>query len=68
VALLIAVKEVAHLGPFFCAGIVVAACLLFYEHTLVKPNDLSKLDVAFFNMNGYLSVAVFIFTLLDVLC
>ncbi len=68
VALLIATKEVSQvLDGVFCAGVVVAACILFYEHTLVKPDDLSKLDVAFFNMNGYMSVAVFVFTLIDVL-
>jgi 4-hydroxybenzoate polyprenyltransferase len=38
-----------------------------YEHTLVREGDLSKLNMAFFNMNGYISVAIFIFTLLDIL-
>ncbi len=55
------------LGWFYYGGVVVAACLIIYEHTLVKENDLSKLNVAFFNMNGYISVTVFVFTLLDVL-
>jgi 4-hydroxybenzoate polyprenyltransferase len=36
-----------------------------YEHRLVKDNDLSRIDVAFFNMNGYISLTVFIFTLLN---
>ncbi|PSK01334.1 4-hydroxybenzoate octaprenyltransferase, partial [Brevibacillus sp. NRRL NRS-603] len=34
-------------------------------HTLVKPTDLSKLDMAFFNMNGILSVVMFTFTMID---
>jgi 4-hydroxybenzoate polyprenyltransferase len=55
------------LGWFYYGGVVVASCLIVYEHTLVKENDLSKLNVAFFNMNGYISVTVFVFTLLDVL-
>ena len=42
-------------------GIVVVATLLAYEHSLVKPNDLSKLDAAFFAMNGYISVSFLLF-------
>ncbi len=53
------------LGLFYLAGVAVALGLLAYEHSLVKEDDLSKLDMAFFNMNGYLSVTVFAFTLLD---
>jgi 4-hydroxybenzoate polyprenyltransferase len=55
------------LGGYFLAGVLIALCLIIYEHSLVKEEDLSKLNVAFFNMNGYISVTVFIFTLLDVL-
>jgi 4-hydroxybenzoate polyprenyltransferase len=39
--------------------------LIAYEHQLVKPDDLSRLDAAFFNMNGYISVTIFLFTLAD---
>jgi 4-hydroxybenzoate polyprenyltransferase len=42
-------------------GIAVAAALLTYEHSLVKPNDLSKLDAAFFAMNGYISISFLVF-------
>jgi len=42
-------------------GIVVVAALLAYEHSLVKPNDLSKLDAAFFTLNGYISISFFLF-------
>jgi 4-hydroxybenzoate polyprenyltransferase len=55
------------LGWLFLAGVIIALCLIIYEHTLVKEHDLSKLNMAFFNMNGYLSVTIFVFTLLDVL-
>ena len=51
----------------YLAGIGIAFGLLVYEHRLVKEDDLSKLDMAFFNMNGFISVTVFGFTLLDVL-
>ncbi len=42
------------------AGIVAVAALLAYEHSLVKPHDLSKLDAAFFTVNGYISLLFFL--------
>ena len=44
-------------GFIYAIGVLVAAGLLFYEHTLVKPDDLTKLDAAFFTMNGIISMA-----------
>lgn len=55
------------LGFFFFVGIFAALGLILYEHSLVREEDLSMLNVAFFNMNGYISVTVFVFTLLDAL-
>lgn len=55
----------AGFGPVYYAGLVVAAGILVYEHSLVKPNDLSRLDAAFFTMNGIMSVTVFGFALAD---
>jgi 4-hydroxybenzoate polyprenyltransferase len=55
------------LGFFYFVGIFAALGLILYEHSLVKEGDLSMLNVAFFNMNGYISVTVFVFTLLDAL-
>lgn len=43
------------------AGIAVVAALLAYEHSLVKPGDLSRLDAAFFTINGYISILFFLF-------
>jgi 4-hydroxybenzoate polyprenyltransferase len=43
------------------AGIFVVAALLAYEHSLVKPGDLSRLDAAFFTMNGYISISFLVF-------
>jgi 4-hydroxybenzoate polyprenyltransferase len=54
------------LGWYYLAGVLVSACLIVYEHTLVREDDLSKLNFAFFNMNGYISVTIFVFTFLDV--
>lgn len=55
------------LGVIYLLGVVVVAALLLYEHLLVRPDDLSRLDAAFFNMNGYISVTIFLFTLADAL-
>ena len=57
---------VLKLGLIYYIGVALAIAILYYEHTLVKPNDLSKLDAAFFNMNGYLATLMFIFTLGDI--
>lgn len=46
----------------YLIGIFVVTAMIIYEHMLVRGGDLSKLDAAFFNMNGYISVTVFIFT------
>lgn len=50
------------LGLLYWVGLAVSAGLLVYEHHLVKPDDLSKLGVSFFNVNGYIAVIVFVFT------
>lgn len=55
------------LGPLYLAGLLVICALFIREHSLLKPGDLSKLDVAFFNMNGWISAAFFIFGALDIL-
>ncbi|GAB6062143.1 UbiA-like polyprenyltransferase [Deferrisoma palaeochoriense] len=54
------------LGGWYLLGLVVTAVLLLYEHSLVTPYDLSRLDTAFFTMNGVVSVVVFLATFLDV--
>lgn len=55
----------AGFGWWYVAGLVVASAILVYEHQLVKPGDLSRLDAAFFTMNGVMSVTVFLFALVD---
>ena len=47
----------------YWAGVLIVAALLLYEHSLVKPGDLSKLDAAFFTMNGVISLLLFAFVL-----
>jgi len=53
------------LGGVYWTGMFLTAGLFLYEHSLIREDDLSKLDFAFFNMNGYISLTVFIFTLMD---
>jgi len=65
VALLASLLFVPQLGAIYLVGIVLVCTLLLHEHRLVKADDLSRLDAAFFNMNGYISVAVFVFVLAD---
>jgi 4-hydroxybenzoate polyprenyltransferase len=58
---------VALLGWPYWFGVAIMAALLAYEHLLVRPDDLSKLDVAFFDINGYISVVIFLTTAAAVL-
>jgi 4-hydroxybenzoate polyprenyltransferase len=55
----------AGFGAWYYVGVLAAAGILAYEHQLVKPGDLSRLDAAFFRMNAVMSVTVFGFALLD---
>ena len=55
------------LGKLAAVGVVAVAALLTYEHSLVRHNDLSKLNAAFFTMNGVISVVFFVFVAGDVL-
>ncbi|MGG1313467.1 UbiA-like polyprenyltransferase [Cohnella laeviribosi] len=61
-ALLIALTD---LSWWYLIGIVVAGALLVYEHRIVSPDDLSKLNAAFFTMNSVLSAVMFVFTFID---
>jgi 4-hydroxybenzoate polyprenyltransferase len=65
IGLLVSLVAIFHLSVIYLIGVAVAFALLLYEHLLVKPDDLSKLNMAFFNMNGYISITVFVFTLLN---
>jgi 4-hydroxybenzoate polyprenyltransferase len=67
VAALFALAPAAGLGLPYLIGVAVVTALLVYEHAIVRPSDLSRLDIAFFNLNGYVSVAFFVATLIDVL-
>ena len=63
---LVALVRSFALGPIALAGIVAVAALLAWEHRLVRANDLSRIDAAFFTMNGYVSVIFFVFWATDI--
>jgi 4-hydroxybenzoate polyprenyltransferase len=52
-------------GALYWLGVAAVALLLAYEHSLVRPGDLRRLDTAFFAMNGVISVAFAVFVILD---
>ena len=65
VALLVAVGVGLGGDVFYWLGVAAVAGLLVYEHTLVRPGDLRRLDAAFFTVNGVISVVFFLFVVLD---
>ena len=67
IALLVALLGSFGLGKLAFAGVVVVALLLAYEHSLVAPDDLSRLNAAFFTMNGVISAVFFFFLAGDIL-
>ena len=67
VALLAAVGAGLAAGVFYWLGVAAVAGLLLYEHSLVRPGDLQRLNAAFFTVNGVISVVFFVFVALDTL-
>jgi 4-hydroxybenzoate polyprenyltransferase len=65
--LLIALLPVFGLGKLAIAGVIAVMLLLLYEHSLVKPDNLSRLNAAFFTMNGVISVVFALFVAGDLL-
>jgi 4-hydroxybenzoate polyprenyltransferase len=65
--LLVALVVVFGLGKLAMVGVIIVAALLAYEHSLVRHDDLSKLNAAFFTMNGVISVVFFVFVAADLL-
>jgi 4-hydroxybenzoate polyprenyltransferase len=54
-----------HAGVLFWAGLVIVAAAFLYEHTIVRPHDLSRLNRAFFTTNGFIGISLFVCALLD---
>lgn len=66
-ALLIVLVVIFGLGKIAMLGVAAVALLLGYEHSLVSPGNLSKLNAAFFTMNGVIAVVFFVFVAADIL-
>ena len=64
-ALLLLGYHVFRMGGWFLAGWGLCAAVLVYEHSILREDDLSRLNVAFFNLNGVISIALCLFTYLD---
>jgi len=64
---LLALVAAFHLGLLSLAGVAAVIALLIYEHALVKPHDLSRVNAAFFTVNGYVSMLFFAFWAADIL-
>jgi 4-hydroxybenzoate polyprenyltransferase len=65
VVALLALWWIAHLGPLFLIGVLAVAVLLAYEHWLVKPEDLSRVNLAFFSVNAVVSLGILAVGLMD---
>jgi 4-hydroxybenzoate polyprenyltransferase len=66
IASLLMLVRTLDLGGFALAGVAAIMALLVYEHSIVKPDDLSRVNAAFFTMNGYVSVLFFVFWAADI--
>lgn len=66
IGMLILLWWLAALGPVFLAGIAVISALLLYEHWIVRPDDLNRVNVAFFNVNAIISFGILVLGCLDV--
>ena len=62
---LLALLFIPGLGGFYLFGVILTSGLLFYEHSLVRADDLSHVNVAFFNVNGAISILLMVFVILD---
>jgi 4-hydroxybenzoate polyprenyltransferase len=66
IGMLILLWWLAALGPVFLVGIVAISGLLLYEHWIVRPDDLNRVNVAFFNVNAIISFGILLLGCLDV--
>jgi 4-hydroxybenzoate polyprenyltransferase len=65
--LLVWFDRLFHLGPITAIGMAIVVALLLYEHSIVSPSDLRRMNAAFFLLNGLISVVFFVFVAADVL-
>ena len=65
--LLIWYGRVTHAGVFWWVGLTIVVVAFAYEHSIVKPHDLSRLNRAFFTVNGVIGITLFGFALIDLI-
>ncbi|MCX8084585.1 MAG: putative 4-hydroxybenzoate polyprenyltransferase [Calditerrivibrio sp.] len=65
-SLFISVKYFSNLGYFYLVGVLGSGLFMIYEHYILKKSNLQKLSIAFFNINAYISLVIFIFTSIDI--
>jgi len=66
IVFLVATGLILHLGIWYFGGVGLAAIILVYEHSIVRPGDLSRVNFASFKINRYVGLIIFIMTLIDV--
>jgi len=66
ILMLVLLWKTATLGPLFLTGIVLIGLLLLYEHWLVRPDDLTRVNIAFFNVNAIISFGILLLGCLDI--
>lgn len=67
VTVLIGVTAITNLGVFYLIGVGIVTILLIYEHSIVRPNDLSRVNLAFFTLNGIVSLVLMSLSMADML-
>ena len=66
IIMLVALGSISNLGWPYWVGVGIVSCLLTYENLLLKPHDLSRLNLAFFNINGYVAIVILVSTIMGV--
>ncbi len=66
IVMLLALGNISNLGWPYWVGVGLISCLLIYENLLLKPHDLSRLNIAFFNINGYIAIVALVSTIMGV--
>ncbi len=67
VGLLFCIPLLTELGLFYYIGVGIVVCIFVYEHAIVKPNDLSRVNLAFFTLNGMISLVLMALSIADIL-
>ena len=67
VLLLFCIPLLSELGVFYYIGVGIVVCIFIYEHAIVKPNDLSRVNLAFFTLNGMISLVLMALSITDIL-